>query len=144
MGKNDTTGDERNSGASLLQRTGQDQADRLPTTESLELIEREYLLIYRCRLGYSQAKMAKAYGIHRATYSLIECGARVFIRAFLDIPVIKELTVNEKCLILRRRLGKTQAEIGEIIGLSRFSVNQMERGIVKATKLIEYWAENAG
>lgn len=51
------------------------------------------------------------------------------------------LAPHERCLLYRRRAGKTQAAIAEELKCCRYWVNQMERGEVPSDTLLWYWEQ---
>ena len=51
----------------------------------------------------------------------------------------EQLPAHERATIYRRRTNTTQAEIAATLGCSRAWVNKMEKGLVSADRLIEYW-----
>jgi len=97
----------------------------------------ERLLIDRLRRGESQVQAAKrlGYGKSRKIYQLMEadvrpCGIKVNIGS---------LKPHERARLMRRRVGKTQAEVAAELGVSRYWFNQMENGAVDCTTLLWYW-----
>jgi len=74
---------------------------------------------------------------------MMECGAHEFTIKVINCK-ISELAAYEKCTILRRRSNKHQKDIAKEIGLTRYSINQMEIGVFNSRKLVEYWVNNAG
>lgn len=55
------------------------------------------------------------------------------------VSQITDLTDAERCLIYRRRLDITQQEVADILKVSRFWVNSMERNRENCARLIEFW-----
>jgi transcriptional regulator len=55
-----------------------------------------------------------------------------------------ELSETEACFLIRRRLGKTQREDAEELGVSRFWFSMMEQGKAPHKTLVEYWSRYAG
>jgi len=96
----------------------------------------ESLLIARRRSGESQELMAKKYGITRNQYGRAERDQEDCVK---DVPVIQDLDLKEKCLLLRRRAEKTQEECAEEMSITRFWFNQMEMGNINNDDLIRYW-----
>lgn len=97
----------------------------------------EKLLIWRKRMGYSQMEAASYFDVFYFVYKMAEYGVAK------DFPYKKikiTLRPHEKCLILRKRMGKTQREIAEDFGICREWMIQQERGEVDCTKLLE-WLE---
>ena len=103
----------------------------------MRLSTAEHFLILRRRLGKSQSSFAHIYGWSRKHYVEFERG---------HIPPPKNmhkfetlvLTKAEKCLLIRRRYGFTQAEVARRIGCSRMWVGRMERGTAPCDRLWEF------
>lgn len=62
----------------------------------------------------------------------------------LPVSRVTDLSDAERCLIYRRRLGITQQEVANSLGISRFWVNAMERGRENCARLIEFWKNAHG
>lgn len=94
----------------------------------------EKFLIHRKRLGETQAQAANRMRLSVHSYRVVEqkpTGRRP--------PALGSLEPWEKCLLLRRRKGMTQAELAKALGLSRWWVNLMESGRVPSAALEQYW-----
>lgn len=52
---------------------------------------------------------------------------------------IGRITENERCVLMRRRAGYTQRQVGKDLGFCRWWINQMESGKVDCTPLTTYW-----
>lgn len=103
------------------------------------LTNAETLLLQRRREGWNQVDAARFYNIPLSRYSLWERG--------LDEAVprarIGPLADYERCLLLRRRNARTQAEVAEALGVCRWWLNQMERGEIPCNDLLAYWGLEA-
>lgn len=113
----------------------------MPNTE-LGQLERlsvgERLLIDRRRRGESQGEAAKRQYISHFTYGQAE---RDFKRANTLAPIIKRLQPHERCLLYRRRVGRTQDDVAKELGVCRWWLNQMERGKVSCDALLWFWEQ---
>ncbi len=97
----------------------------------------EVTMIVRRRLGITLAEMARKAGVHRNTYTKVEqCKETENI----ELSGIDELSPEEQCYIKRKRKGLTQQECADILGVTRFWYNQMERGNEPSDKLISFWS----
>ncbi len=83
----------------------------------------ERLMIDRRRRGETQAAAAKRHNVSRGHYASWELGRQ-------DPPSVAlrpALRLGEWCLVRRHRLGLTQAQLGERVGLCRLTIKRMER-----------------
>lgn len=94
----------------------------------------ETYFIDRVRRGQTQRQAAKRLKTTLSGYSQIELGKVPAKRV-----AIGRLAANERCVLQRRRAGKTQLEVGKGIGCCRWWVNQMESGQIDCTPLVNYW-----
>jgi hypothetical protein len=90
----------------------------------------------RMLIARRRRQFAKFLGVGRFLYQQYE----------LDQSVGPEVAVGrlsdvEVCLILRRRHGLSEFDVGKEMGLSRSYVSMMERGAVGSARLVEYWTE---
>lgn len=106
------------------------------------LTQGEKVYLTRRRLGLSQSKFAKKFGMSRNQISLIE-REEVDPTPEMKISEVSIKSESELFAILRKRRGISQTDIGSALGLSRFWVNRMERGEVNDDKLRSYWLANA-
>ena len=97
----------------------------------------ELATIVRIRQGLTQREMAIKSGVHRNTYSKVEQNTDT---ENIELKGIDELTPQEQCYIKRKRKGLTQQECADILGITRFWDNQMERGNESADILISFWS----
>jgi hypothetical protein len=100
-----------------------------------ELKRAEKLLLERRRKNETQGEAAARYEVSHNRYGLWERGR------LPDIPkvVIVEIKPHERCLLYRRRANVTQARVAGEMKICRWWLNQMERGDVDCSSLIEYW-----
>lgn len=52
---------------------------------------------------------------------------------------IRATTAVERCVLLRRRINMTQAELAEALGCCRYWVILMEQGKRDPKRLLDYW-----
>ncbi len=118
------------------------------------LKDHERLLIWRVRSKKTQAQAARKLRMTPAKYATMEMGrasvegrpATVLteVNSF-SVPKIpengKHLEAFERCLLYRRRTGKSQAVVAKGIKLSRYWVNRMERGLAPCDTLLWYWEQ---
>lgn len=95
----------------------------------------EALLIDRRRRDESQLAAAGRLGVTHSMYGKFE--RDVVVSACP--PKIKTLKVNERCLLYRRRVGKTQEAVAKGLKICRWWLNQQERGQVPCDELLWYW-----
>lgn len=107
-------------------------------TEPLSLTKGERLLISRRRAHESQSVAARRYGLSRNRYGEMERDADAISDNF-SVPEVGQLSVEEKCLILRRRSERTQEDCAAELGVTRFWYNQMEMGNVPSRDLASFW-----
>lgn len=98
----------------------------------ITLTDRERCLIQRRRDSMTLEKAAEKQGIHRNTLLNRENRGDVKVDHF-------EPTQTELAFISRRRLGMTQQECADLLGVSRFWFNQMELGKVPNEALLKFW-----
>lgn len=104
----------------------------------------EKYLIRRRRLGLTQAEFATDLGVTRKAYNQFEkgYGSNPGLRGGVWLHMtLRNLSPEERCLILRRRAQRTQAQVARDIGCSRWWVLQMERGTAPVDTLVEYWSD---
>jgi len=101
----------------------------------LKLTPPETLLVWRRRAGYNQYEAAQHHGVTVNKYRRWEAGYGPSPRA----KNLGELKDHEKCVIARRRSGKTQDDLAKDLNLSRLWIIEMEKGNVPADRLVEYW-----
>lgn len=109
--------------------------------DKIQLTLGEALLIYRRRNKESQVAAARRIGLTRNDYGDLERDADGKSDK-VSFPPIGELTLKEKCLILRRRSGLTQRDCAQKIGVSRFWYGLMETGKVPNSQLNDFWKIN--
>lgn len=114
----------------------------MATLEQEDLTIGERLLIARRRQGESQEAAGRRYGMHRNFYGRVERDADR-APAAVTPPELGILTEDERCLILRRRAGRTQEDCAQEIGVTRFWFNQMETGRVSSETLARFWEARA-
>lgn len=96
----------------------------------------ESLLLGRRRKGLNQLQAAAERNVHVDRYREWEADRRTEDQPFQRLGRLKP---NEVCFILRRRAGRTQREVAEVIGCTRLWVLQMEDGKAPVERLREYW-----
>lgn len=100
----------------------------------------ESLLLFRREKGFNQARMAKLLKTTIDLYKVLEYGIAHGTNEQIEkFQLTRELHPNEKCLLYRKRDGKSQRDLVEQVGFSRYWIGLMERGKVPCSKLLEYW-----
>jgi len=61
--------------------------------------------------------------------------------AVKTVPAVERLKSHERCLIMRRRCGKTQLQVAKVLGCSRYWLNKMELGLESCDDLLWYWEQ---
>lgn len=107
--------------------------------KGLVLKPHEILFTARRRGGLTQREAAEVTGVSKEDYGAMELGDTP-----VKIPKGKSLpnvipTKLEACIILRRRRGWRQRFLAKKIKVSRVTVNRMEKGIINADRLYQYW-----
>lgn len=85
--------------------------------------------------------MAKKLKIKPVVYAKVEDGSEPSVElagCTLDRKVT-DLTPGERCFILRRRAGKTQADIAAAYGSCKTQIQYIEQGKADATELEKFW-----
>lgn len=101
-----------------------------------ELTGGERLQIYRRRRGWTQARMAReAYRIAPGYYVRMENGQ---VEISVKTPM-KFLRTCEQCYVARRRSGMSQEELARQLGVCRWHVVKMERGLAPCDALTDFW-----
>ena len=106
----------------------------MATISITEVQPYEYIYIWRKRLNLNQTEMAKKLNTTRKKLSEIELGGYPD-----DYPTDIIISEIETCILLRRRSGLNQGELGEILDISRILINGMENGRLNPARLIKYW-----
>ena len=101
----------------------------------------ERLLIDRRRRGENQGEAAERLGLTRTSYGAMERDLQPDLLKPGQLPKIGKLEVHERCLLYRRRVGKTQEEVALELKCCRWTVNQMERGLAPLHDLVSYWEQ---
>ena len=107
--------------------------------QASELSPGQRLVIARRRLGETQAEAALRLGLPESAY----CCAELDQSCVWDIPVptLGRLRPHEKCLFERLRYGRqSQQAVANAVGVSRYWLGQMERGLANCDRLVQYWA----
>ncbi len=100
----------------------------------------EKLLIIRRRENISKERMADRYGMTRNVYGGLERDQEEFVdNDCVAVPEVSKLSQGEICLLLRRRAEMAQEECAELVGVTRFWLNQMETGKVPISDLVSFW-----
>ena len=90
----------------------------------------------------TQEEAAQLLKISRNTYGILE--REETHKSSLVAAPLGDITVYEKCFIMRRRNGKTIPMCAEEAGVSRYWYNLMELGKASPERLVDYWAKNEG
>ena len=102
-----------------------------------DLSRGERLLVDRRRRAESQVAAAERCGVSLYNYRQWETGD---VRAPDEIP-LGRLEPFERCVLTRRRDGRTMSSIASALGVCRWWLCQMERGEVDAGRLVSFWQE---
>lgn len=106
----------------------------------LVLTPGEQYLIWRRRNKWTQSSAAWELGVPLHAYKLIETDKMSATTGFTSPWTKKQaLAAHERCLIYRKRCGKTQKEIAAEMGVSRFWFHKMESGAIDSTELMCWW-----
>lgn len=102
------------------------------------LTQGETLLIQRRRRNVNQEVMASQWNVTRDIYQSWELD-------LLEGPTarVTPLEDYEVCLLLRRRFGLSELELGKLVGLSRQWISKIERGSAQPATLVAYWMSHA-
>lgn len=110
---------------------------RIAGNLDLKLTPGEKLLIWRRRMEWNQAEAAGHYRVSIFSYVLAEYDKKPDFKYKKN--VVLTLRDNEKCLILRRRSGKTQSELATELDICRNWLRMQEMGTVPCEKLLQFW-----
>lgn len=98
----------------------------------------ECMFIERRRRGLSKAAVAQELGVSVDLY----CGAemdRVRLPIELATFSVHDLTLGERCTLIRRRKDLPQKVVALDIQLSQWYVSKMELGLASPERLVAYW-----
>lgn len=110
----------------------------MDTGELDGLKQGECLLIHRLRLEMTQSDFGGLMGMNRNRYGRIERDQDDYNSDICEEDILP-LAAHEKCLLYRRRLGLTQQECADELGVTRYWFNQMEIGKEPVDTLVDYW-----
>lgn len=102
-----------------------------------QLSNGEKLLIWRRRMGWNQAEASCYFNCSIFRYKLAEYDQAKDFKYNDKLKIT--LKPFEKCLIYRKRSGKTQIEIARKLDMGRFWLRLQETGEVPCDKLLSYW-----
>ncbi len=100
----------------------------------------ESLLIWRRRKGWNQGEAARYYKVSLALYKSAEYDMLESFKVKHKVLHLS-LTDPEKCLLYRRRDGRTQLEVAKALGIGREWMRLQELGKVPCGKLLRYWQD---
>ena len=103
----------------------------------MQLNASERFLIERRRKGLGRDAAGRPYKVNGRIYGAWENGQGDMPKA----PSVTGLTAAERCLIMRRRSGKTQEQVAKELKCSRFWVRLMEKGRAPCDDLTWYWEQ---
>lgn len=103
------------------------------TTSMLTTGER--LFLQRRREGWTVGQAAKRAKTTVYQYRAWERDAAEGAKA----PGLGNLTPQEKCVVMRRRSGKSTAQVAKEVGCCRLWLRQMEDGRAEVARLLEHW-----
>lgn len=105
--------------------------------ERLVLTPGDRLFLVRRREGKSQREAAAGWNVSYGTYSAWENNHPA------PIPPpevqVRRMTTEERCIVYRRQLGLTQAQVGERIDRCAYTVRKMELGVIDPAPLLAHW-----
>lgn len=100
----------------------------------------EKLLIEKRRQGFTQKQMAASKGVSLSTYGRWERDT-VEPECKLLALTPRLISGSERCVLYRRRAGKTQEEVAKELKTCRWRLNLMEQGLVPCDDLIWFWEQ---
>jgi hypothetical protein len=121
-------------------------ASKILTASQLTTSER--FIVDRWRRNEDQAQAAHRLGKHTARYHKWERMDFTGL-AFPEAEevakgiVIGPLTKIEACKLARRREGADQADVAKAMGIPRYHVINMERGVQPIDELYAFWANGS-
>jgi DNA-binding XRE family transcriptional regulator len=114
----------------------------------MKLKNHERLMIARKRAGLTQLQAAARAGVSYRAYLALEQGPltnerlEALERQALHFKLSTDgLTAGERCLIMRLRVRRTQADVAKDLGCCRRWVMLMEKGLAPADTLVWYWEQ---
>lgn len=112
-------------------------ADKHNLRELERITEREAMVIYRRRQGWSQTELARQLRVSMRTLTDWEYGRRG------DIPDWRQqvlpLVDHEVVFLYRRRSGQKVSDVARDLGVTPYWVSRMERGREPVHTLLGYW-----
>lgn len=87
-------------------------------------------------MGWNQLEAADHHNVSLFKYKLAEYDKT---KDFLYKQLKFNLEPYEKCLLFRKRSGKTQSEVSTAMGCGRFWLRLQETGKVPCDKLLDFW-----
>jgi len=98
------------------------------------------MFVKRRRLGLTQMQMAEHLGLSYAKY---RCWTRGQFAKHDKPPTIhlggRPLKPCEVCVIMRKRAGKKQWQVGRDLGVKKPVIAMMEHGKLRIERLLNYW-----
>jgi hypothetical protein len=96
----------------------------------------EKLLIWRHRHGHSQVRRAKLLATTPFIYGQMERDEK---EVPMGVTPVGALAPHERCLIARHRAKMMQSTLAQELGVCRYWVVRMERGLEDCSRLREHW-----
>lgn len=106
-----------------------------------ELTKSETVVLYRLRCNETQEEFAEALGCTLDRVKRMESGSNKKdldkFSGILNGPI----TIQEQCIVMRRRAGMTQLQVAKALKISRFWLIGMEHGKNNLLPLYNFWNE---
>lgn len=99
----------------------------------MDIRPKEKLFLARRRAGETLPAAAERIGVPLKEYVAMEKGTNPTPREHL--PALGKVSVEEKCLLMRRRQGKTLANVAAELDLGVSTVRRMEQGRLNSERL---------
>lgn len=103
----------------------------------------ERVVLYRLRLNETQEEFADRLGISLDRVKRMENGSGKKDLAKFPGELADPLTVQEMCIVKRRRARMTQAQVAKELKISRYWLIKMEHGEINILPLYNFWNERS-
>jgi len=102
----------------------------------MDIQPNEKLFLARRRAGETLPAAAARLGVPLKEYVAMEKGTNPTPRKHLS--ALGKVSVEERCLLTRRRQGRTLANVAAELGLCVFTVRRMEQGRINSERLAKH------
>jgi hypothetical protein len=106
-----------------------------------DLKKHETVVLYRLRRNETQEEFAEALGCTLDRVKRMEAGINKKDLAKFSDVLNGPITIQEQCIIKRRRARMTQNEVAKALKISRFWLIGMEHGKNNLLPLYNFWNE---